>query len=80
MLHLGQGKGLCEGISDHIACGAKYQPQLSIFDNPSNKMKMHVNMLSACVVLVVLCKSYCRLIIREESCGFSDGVEKISNE
>ena len=45
-----------------------------------NEMVAHVNVLRACVVLVVLSEGNCCLFVREEGGGWFDGIEHLGQE
>ena len=66
MLHFSRRQGLSECVGHHIVGGAVNEVQGSLLNDPADEVILHVNMLHACMVLVVSCKGNCCLIVREE--------------
>ena len=53
MFHLGRGKGLGEGIGDHVVGQAIDDTQGALLGNPSDEVVVHVDVLRARMVLVI---------------------------
>ncbi len=66
MLHFSGRQGLSECVGHHIIGGAVNEVQGSLLDDPVDEVISYINMLCACMVLVVLCKGNCCLIVREK--------------
>jgi len=56
---------LHKGIGDHVGSRAIDEMKLSFLNNPTDEVKMNVDMFGSGVVLVILHEHNSRLIIRE---------------
>jgi hypothetical protein len=54
MLHLGRWQGLGERVRDHVIGRAINEAQGALLNDPSDEVVVHIDVLRACVVLVVL--------------------------
>ena len=51
---LWQGKGFGESVGNHVGSGTIDESQFPLFYYPMDEVKMHVDVLSSCMLLVVL--------------------------
>jgi hypothetical protein len=63
MLNFHGGVSFGESVGYHIVSRAINEPNRTLLNNPMDKIISNINMLSMCVVLVVLCECNRRLII-----------------
>jgi len=47
-------KGFSKGIHDHVICGTVDESKGTLFDDPANEVEMNVDVLCACMVLMIL--------------------------
>src|SRR5260221_9236650 len=66
MFHLRRGKGFRECIRHHLVGRAIDKSNLSLFNDPTDKMITDVDVFRASVILMLLCERDCRLIVREK--------------
>ena len=63
MLHLGRGQGLGECVCDHVISQAVDKAEGALVNHLVNKMISHINVLCACVILVIACEGdYCLIV------------------
>ena len=75
-------RGECFGkhVSNHVSCGTVDQLERPFFNDLLNEMIVDVNVFGLGVVLMVLCESNRRLIVRKEHCGTLNRGEDIAQE
>lgn len=61
IFNFGGKKSLSKGINNYVISRAKNQTDLALLNNPMNKIKVHINVLHARVVLMILKSSPMRL-------------------
>jgi hypothetical protein len=80
MLHLGRWQGLDERVRDHVVGWAINEVQEALLNDLSDEVVVHVDVLCACVVLVVLSERDGCLVVREEGGRRFDGLEDFGEE
>ena len=53
MFHLGRGRGLSEGVGNHVVGQAIDDVQGALLNDPSDEVVLHVDVLHACMILVI---------------------------
>jgi hypothetical protein len=60
---------LSEDVCSHIFCGAILDVDVPVGDGLSNKMKLNVDVLCVCMIVVICHKVNCGLVVAVEGSG-----------
>ena len=80
LLNFGGCQWLHEDVSCVVSSGAIYDGNVSMTDMVTNEVMLHIDMLGACVTLIILCDGYHRLVVTEQGGGAVEQSGNLSEE
>ena len=79
MLDFERWKCFHKYISNHICSETIYKSNLIFFDNPTNKIIVHINMFGAEMILIISYEHNSGLVVREKNGSIKLGVKNLRN-